>query len=373
MAYSVPLIIFMDDVSGNISKQWNKHHAVYMSNANLPCKMIEKEFCIQFVSASLNATPMELMRAVKESLCKAADTGIVAWDCKGEEEVLLILRACFLAGDNPMQAEECSHTGLKCNYFCRTCNVGGTQLFKLLEQGYNSIFVVSKLCMPEETTTEVCQQVQLSLQSGATEKLKVVVAEMGVCDSSTTNIINVLIEMRKKLCKQGTRSHAMPEADLKARLQKELEDYLQGGNVKDVINPLLSIKGFNIHLDTPMEILHTILLGIVKYFWAQTVLLLEKAKLLNTFETQLDSLETDGLNSPCLTAGYICHYKGGLNGKHFKSLAQVMPFLIHDLVSKVVLDGWTIIGELVVLIWHTQIDNTESYLVIFFHSFAWAC
>ncbi|KAG2079913.1 uncharacterized protein F5147DRAFT_784669 [Suillus discolor] len=30
MVYSVPLIIFMDNVSGNISKQWNKHHAVYM-------------------------------------------------------------------------------------------------------------------------------------------------------------------------------------------------------------------------------------------------------------------------------------------------------------------------------------------------------
>ncbi|KAG2099448.1 hypothetical protein BD769DRAFT_1329595, partial [Suillus cothurnatus] len=28
MVYAVPLIIFMDDVSRNISKQWNKHHAI---------------------------------------------------------------------------------------------------------------------------------------------------------------------------------------------------------------------------------------------------------------------------------------------------------------------------------------------------------
>ena len=33
MVLTVPLIIFMDDVSGNVSKQWNKHHVVYMSNA----------------------------------------------------------------------------------------------------------------------------------------------------------------------------------------------------------------------------------------------------------------------------------------------------------------------------------------------------
>lgn len=68
MVYSVPIIIFMDDVSGNISKQWNKHHVVYMSNGNLPREMIDKEFCIRFVSSSLHATPMELMDALKHSI-----------------------------------------------------------------------------------------------------------------------------------------------------------------------------------------------------------------------------------------------------------------------------------------------------------------
>jgi len=116
-------------------------------------------------------------------------------------------------------------------------------------------------------------------------------------------------------------------------------------------------------MDTPTEILHTILLGVVKYFWAQTVFLLEKANLLRLFQSRLESINKDGLNAPCLNADYICHYKGSLIGKHFKSLAQVMPFLIHDLVPSTILDGWTTIGELVVLIWHTKIANTEIYLV----------
>jgi hypothetical protein len=106
-----------------------------------------------------------------------------------------------------------------------------------------------------------------------------------------------------------------------------------------------------------------VLLGVVKYFWGQTVFLLEKAKLLDLFQMRLDSIAKDGLNSPCLNADYICHYKGSLIGKHFKSLAQVMPFLIQDLLPITVLDGWTIIGELVVQIWHTKIDDTELYLV----------
>ena len=43
LVLTVPLIIFMDDVSGNVSKQWNKHHAVYMSNASMPREMLEKK------------------------------------------------------------------------------------------------------------------------------------------------------------------------------------------------------------------------------------------------------------------------------------------------------------------------------------------
>ena len=68
MIYTVPLIIFMDDISGNISKQWNKHFVIYMLNANLPCKMSNKQFFVHFVSSSLHAAPMELMHAMKESI-----------------------------------------------------------------------------------------------------------------------------------------------------------------------------------------------------------------------------------------------------------------------------------------------------------------
>lgn len=68
MVYSVPIIIFMDNVSGNISKQWNKHIVIYMSNANLPREMLEKEFCIRFVTSSPHASPMELMQAMKKSI-----------------------------------------------------------------------------------------------------------------------------------------------------------------------------------------------------------------------------------------------------------------------------------------------------------------
>ena len=71
------------------------------------------------------------------------DSGIVAWDCKYQEEVMLILYDLFLAGDNPMQAKECGHGGLKCNYLCWTCRVGGMGAEKRTDDGYANIFKVS--------------------------------------------------------------------------------------------------------------------------------------------------------------------------------------------------------------------------------------
>ncbi|KAG2087604.1 uncharacterized protein F5147DRAFT_588042 [Suillus discolor] len=367
MVYTVPPIIFMDDVSGNISKQWNQHHVIYMLNANLPCEMLEKEFFVRFVTSSPHVAPMELMRAMKQSISFVATSGVVAWDCKDNEEVLLIPCGLFLAGDNPMQAEECSHAGLNCNYFCWTCDIGGTKEFKASENGYSSLFTVSiqEICEHQKAlqTTNIRQQFETALKSGVTEKIKNLVSTTGIRDMASTSIINTLVELGKKLRKRAAGTQAMSEADVTAALEKEFEELLRGNTLDDTINPLLGMDGLNMHMDTPTEILHTVLLGVVKYFWGQTVFLLEKAKLMDIFQTHLHSVDTDGLNAPCLGADYICHYKGSLIGKHFKSLAQVMLFLIYDLVPSTVLDAWTIIGELVVLVWHTNILNMEAYLV----------
>ncbi|KIO08465.1 hypothetical protein M404DRAFT_134486, partial [Pisolithus tinctorius Marx 270] len=362
MVLTVPLIVFMDDVSGNISKQWNKHHVVYMSNASMPREMLEKEFCVRFVSSSPHAPPLELIGGVRKSIEKAADDGIIAWDCKLRQEVMLIPYKLFLAGDNPMQAEECSHGGLKCNYFCRTCKVGGTTAEKKSDEGYSKIFKSGELRTPSGTLADVKEQIELAKKPGGTDKVKNAISKTGTRDAASTAIVDRLLDLGKRLRKREAGTPAIPESEVCAQLEREFEAALAGRSVDDVINPLLGMAGVNIHQDTPTEILHTILLGVVKYYWGQTVYILDKAHLLDTFQTRLESINKDGLNSPTLHANYIVRFKGGLIGKHFKSLAQVMPFLIYDLVPRTVLEGWTVIGELVVLLWHTEINNIEDYL-----------
>ena len=134
----------------------------------------------------------------------------------------------------------------------------------------------------------------------------------------------------------------------------------------------MTLTGYNIHLDTPTEILHTVLLGVVKYYWAQSIWYLKnRSKSLSLFQTCLASVHWSGLNAPNMNTEYICQYHNSLIRKHYKSLAQVMPFLVFDLVPQDILRAWNIIGTLVVLLWHTEIEDLESYLVSLSISFKW--
>lgn len=65
--FFVYIIIFIDDVSGNVSKQWNKHYVCYMSNAMLPREHLDKEFNVHFVSSSPSVNALELAQGIRES------------------------------------------------------------------------------------------------------------------------------------------------------------------------------------------------------------------------------------------------------------------------------------------------------------------
>jgi hypothetical protein len=141
--------------------------------------------------------------------------------------------------------------------------------------------------------------------------------------------------------------------------------YHQITNIK-----VLIIAGLDIHQDTPVEILHTLLLGIIKYYWGQvvhyfTITLKGKngASRFSELRARLHSLSQDGLNLPKIAVDYICDYKGALIGKHFKALAQVLPFALVDLVPLDLLRAWQVIGNLVGLAWYTHIENFGVYQV----------
>jgi hypothetical protein len=66
--YVVMVPMWADDVSGNKSKQYNKHMNMYMANSNLPGRLLQQEYFVRFVSTSPHASSPEQFSAIKEQI-----------------------------------------------------------------------------------------------------------------------------------------------------------------------------------------------------------------------------------------------------------------------------------------------------------------
>ncbi|KAI8443082.1 hypothetical protein BY996DRAFT_6428225 [Phakopsora pachyrhizi] len=93
MIRHVPLSIYSDDTSGNLSKQWNKHISIFMSLAGLPPHISNQEYNTLFVATSNIATALELAAPVVEELNILSTSGFFTFDHSLQEDVVCKLKA----------------------------------------------------------------------------------------------------------------------------------------------------------------------------------------------------------------------------------------------------------------------------------------
>lgn len=126
--------------------------------------------------------------------------------------------------------------------------------------------------------------------------------------------------------------------------------------------------GLDPHQDTPVEILHVILLGFVKYLWRDVVQnqLKNKANSLETLKIRLSSFDVSGLGISPLAGKTLVQYAGSLTGRDFRTIAQVAPFVIYDFVPKDCLATWTALSKLIPLVWQPEIEDIDKHVVCLF-------
>jgi len=130
--------------------------------------------------------------------------------------------------------------------------------------------------------------------------------------------------------------------------------------------------GLDPHQDTPVEVLHVVLLGFIKYFWRDLIQNRlkgnEDQKAL--LAQRLSSLDVSGLGISPLAGETLVNYAGSLTGRDFRHISQAAPFVIYDLVSEDIYDAWVSLSKLVPLIWQPVIMDIDQYIVrLSFHLF----
>ncbi|KAJ3792295.1 hypothetical protein GGU11DRAFT_693704, partial [Lentinula aff. detonsa] len=300
-----------------------------------------------------HATSLEQFKTLHDQINETEKSPVRCFNAHTCRMCRVILRVPYLPADNPQQAEEASHAGT--NFPCRKCMVGGTYEETEKPEGYHSFFCGADSV--RRSATQIKNELNNQLKAAMTG-VEATVTRMqtasGTKDKITQRWIVELIARARKY-KEDTN---LSDEQIAAELQQWLDS--QPG---EKMNPLLDIAGLDPSQDTPVEILHTILLGIVKYVWHMSVTSMSD-KELELLAIRLQSADMDGLTVPPLRAAYMVQYRNNLIGKHFKTLMQLLPFHIHNFV-KLGSAHFTLvraIGALGALLWVPEINDLDQYL-----------
>ncbi|KAJ7834421.1 hypothetical protein B0H13DRAFT_2240221 [Mycena leptocephala] len=391
--FRLRIMPWSDDVLGNVSKQYNAHTNMYVTNLNLPHQKLAQEYFVRFASTSPHASSSEQFVALGEDFVPG--TWHEAYDCELEQEILFEIIPHLLPADNPQQSETASHIGMGGNLGCRRDLNGGTKEQQESDEGYRAFYSPGQP-RTKEVTIQVIRWQVWNACAGNNKALDTSYSQTGIKDKISQYWIQKVLDMGKErraaaLSDPKTRNPQLNLSSLKGEARKTLKDEISRTIQLDLwnwvvqqppenlalldehdparsdlrpgihFNILLQTRGIDPHRDTPAEILHTYLLGNDKYVWHDTTKQWDDKKE-EIFAARLAASSITGLSIPPPRARYVVQYKNSLIGKHFKMLQQLGVFNLHDLCTPLLFDLWKATGELGAHLWFPEIKNMEQYL-----------
>ncbi|KIK75107.1 hypothetical protein PAXRUDRAFT_29105, partial [Paxillus rubicundulus Ve08.2h10] len=201
----------------------------------------------------------------------------------------------------------------------------------------------------DKTVSKLKSMFQDILTTGVKTHYQKTKTETGIKDTFMEVFIDRIFKPMKGY-RGGSAAHA-----------KAVKEVTQGCDVKSFLSPIWRIKGLDLHQDTPVEILHVILLGFIKYFWCDAISRLndiQKSLLI----THLTSFNVAGLGIPQLAGQTLVQYAGSLTGHDFRVISQAAPFVLYDLIPPECYDTFVALSSLIPLVWQPVIDNLDAHL-----------
>ncbi|KAI0739725.1 hypothetical protein C8Q80DRAFT_1112112, partial [Daedaleopsis nitida] len=355
--------LYCDDTSGNVSKKWNKHNSILLVLGGLPREHSQQLFNVYFLSTSNLASPLEMMEEVSRVLRHGRDVGIEVWDCASRSDTLVIPWVLAFQGNNPMASEFSSHIGMTGRCICRVCHLFEQE--SLTEHARILSFLQEGDPRTKEQTIRVLEEQQARVMAGAPSAINEMGTKTGVKDKYLQHFVD---EIQVKLSKwrEETKNVNVPTGLTKKEMEREMLETLRQTLPENMFNPVLQIPDFDAHSDTPVEILHVVLLGVVRYWWRDACSH-QNSEGKVILKTHLTSLDVSGLGIPSLRGHTLVQHAGSLAGRDFRIVLQIAPAVLHGLILEVAYEAWLCLCRLAPLLFQPQIDNIEQYSVSVSH------
>ncbi|KAI9104002.1 hypothetical protein DFS34DRAFT_700620 [Phlyctochytrium arcticum] len=339
-----PLVLFCDDTSGNRSKRFNPHESWFVQLAGLPFADQRDVYHIHFICTSNEANGIEVADSLVKQIAGPLNEGFVAFDGKAQESVYVVCPLLVVTADNPMHSHLGAHIGTTGNSPCCFCKVKGSLK---TQRDCEALMQLGELRTTLDTQRTLVQYVNIAPHPGKKTLVRKLQTESGIKCRRLEPVLEHLYEF----------AMGKPSPDgIAARIH-------QLGRLEQHMSAFFRVPAFNVHADIPIEVLHTVLQGAVKYLLRDTLNNRISTDDKVILEARLRSMDTTtGFYQP-LVVSQIMQHVNSLVGKDIKNFVQITPFVLHDLVTPDVLDVWTSLANLVQLVFRRRYDANSGYLV----------
>ncbi|KAH9807600.1 hypothetical protein DFH28DRAFT_938119 [Melampsora americana] len=362
---SVPIALYSDDTSGNVSKKWNKHMSYYFTLAGLKPKLTNQEYHIHPLCTSNVSSALEQGDQIVDELNQAASRGFRAYDCSIKQDVIVIPFILCHMGDSPMHSEISNTTNPSGTLSpCRICDLtvesrADKQTPTYVQQfvGIDGDWLPATLpfrnwkCTQEQTR----KLWELTRNPKSIKQFDVLSKEYGIRDSLNLQFAKQVQEIYRTN-KSKTKELQKTQQEI-VTLCESLEE--QFGD--HMFNPFLRLAAFDGHLDTPVESLHVVLLGVTKYLYREMISNLTPTDLM-TVQGRWQAFQIDGLNVAPIQPRNMVQYANSLLGKDFRVVLQAAPFVFFEFLPDNYRHCWIALVHLASLILQTRIFSKDSYL-----------
>ncbi|KAE9400250.1 hypothetical protein BT96DRAFT_993265 [Gymnopus androsaceus JB14] len=312
---SFPIWLYCNDTSGNTSKHWNEHNSFLFTPAGLPRSESSKEYNVHFLSTLNSAPPLEMLDgkdAAADHACKSA-----------------------------APAQHVSHNSDGVSDESETGSVGSasTNASKGGQKKKRMQYKESLASMVNQVKQFVKVTWKTSKQRGKHYSLKTQFLE--------AETLGGLTRIKAKHTETG------------------LKDTYQSFFMNRLLDSYKRHRGLDPHSDTPVKILHVVLLGFIKYLWRDVIenQIKKNPEKKKELATRLSSVDVEGLGLGSKLAGdTLMNYYGSLTGLDFHKIGQVSPFVLKSFVSDECYQTWVSLLKLVPLIWQPEIENLETHI-----------